>query len=199
MPWAPDYLAAAELKSYLRIADGVDDAEIASAITSASRAVDLVTHRQFGQVAAAEARRYTARYDYSRGAWVLQIDDLQDVTGLTVTTPAGTITLFVKQPINAALTGKPWTRLVVDPASTVKPTGTENEVTVTAKFGWTAIPVPIKQATQLQSARLFTRRQAPFGVAGSPELGSEMRLLARVDPDVAVTLRPYIRQRLAVG
>lgn len=201
MPWAPDYVTVAELKADLRIdpADTTDDVQIARKITAASRAVDNHTHRQFGQATAAEARLYTARYDCSRGKWVIEIDDLQDATGLAVTTAAGTINLLEKQPVNAAFKGKPWTRLVVDPDAAVKPKGTENEVTVTAKFGWSAVPVPIKEATLLQASRLVKRRDAPFGVAGSPEVGSEMRLLAKVDPDVAVTLRPYIRQRLAVG
>lgn len=205
MPWAPDYVTAGELKSYLRIdaGDTADDVQAALAVTAASRAVDKTCSfgfpRQFGQVAAPEARFYTARYDVSRCRWVVQIDDLQDATGLTVTTSAGTVDLFVKQPVNAAATGKPWTRLVVDPEAAVIPKGTENEVTVTAKYGWSTVPVTIKQATLLQASRLFKRRDAPFGVAGSPEAGSEIRLLARVDPDVAVTLRPYVRQRLAVG
>jgi len=55
-----------------------------------------------------------------------------------------------------------------------------------------------KVATVLQANRLLKRRHAPFGVAGSPELGSELRLLARVDPDVAVSLRGLGRMR-AVG
>lgn len=199
MAWAPDYITAEELKSYLRIGDTVDDAELAGKITAASRAVDRTTNRQFGQVETAEARLYTPRWDASRCRWVVQIDDLQDAAGLTVTTSAGTIDLFAKQPINAAVNGKPWTRLVIDPAAAVIPKGTENEVTVTAKFGWSAVPPTVKEATKLQASRLFKRRDAPFGVAGSPADGSEVRLLARVDPDVAVTLRPYVRQRLAVG
>jgi hypothetical protein len=206
MPWAPDYITTAELKSFLGINDAIDDAQLAIAITAASRAVDRVTNRQFGQATAAEARLYTPKFDTSRvaatwpvGKWVVQIDDLMDATGLTVATSKGAVDLFVKQPVNAAATGKPWTRLVIDPLAAVVPIGFENEVTVTAKFGWAAVPVPVKQATLLQASRFFKRRDAPFGVAGSPELGSELRLLARVDPDVAVTLRPYIRQRLTVG
>lgn len=201
MPWAPDYVTKAELKSFLRIdvGDTVDDAQLDIAITAASRAVDDVTYRQFGQVAAPEARLYTPWWDTSRGKWVITIDDLQDATGLTVVNAQGAVTLYSKQPGNAALRGRVWTRLVIDFANTVLIKGTENEFTVTARFGWSAVPVTIKQATLLQASRLFKRRDAPFGVAGSPDAGSEVRLLARVDPDVAVTLRPYTRYRLAVG
>lgn len=193
MAWAPDYVTTTELKSYLRIGDTVDDSELGYAVTAASRAVDRNCNRQFGLVAAAEARKYTARWDKDRCRYVVEIDDLMTVTGLVVTGEAGAIDVFAKQPGNADLTGQPWTRLVVDPTSTTLPTLKEDGVTVTAKYGWTTVPVAVKQATLLQASRLFKRRDAPFGVAGSPELGSELRLLAQVDPDVAVVLGPYRR------
>jgi hypothetical protein len=50
------------------------------------------------------------------------------------------------------------------------------------------VPPTIKLATQLQASRWLKRRDAPFGIAGSPELGSELRLLAKLDPDVEVLL-----------
>ena len=193
MAWAPDYVTAVDLKAYLRISDTTDDAQIAFAITAASRAVDRACNRQFGLVAAPEARTYTARWDKDRCRYVVDIDDLMTATGLTITVAAGAVTVFAKQPGNAAVVGQPWTRIVVDPTSTAKPTLKEDDVTVTAKFGWTTVPVAVQQATLLQASRLFMRRQAPFGVAGSPEMGSELRLLAKVDPDVAVVLGPYYR------
>jgi hypothetical protein len=193
MAWAPDYVTATELKAYLRIDDTVDDAEVAFAVTAASRAIDRHTNRQFGVVAAAEERSYTARYDKQRRRWVVDIDDLMDDTGLTVTTEDGTVDVYALKPANAPQTGAPWFRLIVDPDSTVTPTCDEDGVTVEALWGWTAVPDTIKQATLLQASRLFTRRNAPFGVAGSPESGSEMRLLAKLDPDVAVIVGPYVR------
>lgn len=193
MPWAPDYVTTTDLKSYLRITGAADDAQLQLAVTSASRAVDSTTYRQFGQVAAAEARTYTARWDGSICRWVIVVDDLMDATGLTVVIEAGPITLFSKNPANAAQRGRPWTRIVVSDDSTVKPKGEAGEVTVTGKWGWTAVPDTVKQATLLQASRFFKRRDAPFGIAGSPDTGSEMRLLAKVDPDVAVALKPYIR------
>lgn len=192
MAWAPAYVTSDELKAFIRVTDTVDDVEVASAIEAASRAVDEYTGRQFGQVASAEARRYTAR---PRGCrWVVDTDDLADVTGLTVAVPAGTITLYDRTPVNAAAKGWPYTGLAVDPDSTVQPTGERYEVTVTAKWGWSAVPVAVKNATKLQASRFLARRDSPYGVAGSPDQGSEVRLLARVDPDVAVILRPYVRR-----
>jgi hypothetical protein len=195
MAWAPDYLTLAELKNYVRVDDDVDNTELTMAITAASRAVDDHCNRQFGRVAAAEERRYTGRYDYEQGLWVVDVDDLQDATGLTAEVDGDAVTPYTLEPVNAVLNGKAWTRLVVSTDSATLPTGAANEVTVEALWGWTAVPAAVKQATALQANRLASRRNSPYGVAGSPEAGSELRLLARVDPDVAVSLRGLVRAR----
>lgn len=190
MAWAPDYVLATDLKAYLRITDAVDDAEIAFAITAASRAVDRHTNRQFGLVAAPEARTYTAYWDKKRGKYVVYVDDFMTTVGLVLTDDAGVaITDYTLKPSNAAQEGVPWTHIVINSGGNCR----EDGIAATIKWGWTLTPVPVKQATLLQSSRFFLRRNAPFGVAGSPELGSELRLLARVDPDVAVVLGPYQR------
>ncbi|WP_410669136.1 head-tail connector protein [Amycolatopsis sp. cmx-4-68] len=200
MTWAPDYATLAELKHFVRVSDTDDDAEIQLALTAASRAVDRATNRQFGKSAAPEDRFYTAVWDRKLGRWVIRIDDLMDVAGLTVhydTDDSGDyadmIDEYQLRPVNAAADGKPWTEIVVRPSSTVTPGGTENGVEVHGTFGWSAVPVTIKQATLLQASRLLSRRDSPFGVAGSPEAGNEIRLLPKLDPDVALTVRPYYR------
>lgn len=194
MAWAPDYVDVIDLRDYLRIVDSDDDVELAFAISAAARAVDHDTGRQFGKVDVAEVRTYYARPDYCRGWWVLDVDDYQTAAGLVVTVVgAGAVTTFTKEPVNAAAKGRPWTRIVFTADSQFQPDTHPHEVSVTAVWGWTAIPATVKQATLLQAARFYTRRQAPFGVAGSPDQGSELRLLAKVDPDVAVTLRNYRR------
>lgn len=195
MAWQPDYATLAELKAFVRIADTVDDAELAVAITAASRSIDAHTGRQFGLLAVPTLWSYTARPDLARGRWVVDVDDLMTVTGLLVEVPtAATVTTFTKEPVNGATKGRPWTRIVFDRNPTVHPLPIDNyTVNVTGQFGWTTVPVPVKQACLLQASRFFKRRDAPFGVAGSPDLGSEIRLLAKVDPDVAVVLTPYRR------
>jgi hypothetical protein len=198
MVWAPDYITSAELKSYVRIGDTVDDAEIAVAVTASSRAIDEHCNRQFGKVAAAEERLYTARWRGDLNRWVVDIDDLMTTTDLAVEVAGDALTGYTLEPRNAAAKGRPWTRLVVDEDSSVVPTGDAYEVAATAIWGWTAVPTQVKQASYLQSSRFLSRRDSPYGIAGSPDAGSEMRLLARVDPDVAVSLRGLVRPR-AVG
>ncbi|MEU5938642.1 hypothetical protein ABZ807_05540 [Micromonospora sp. NPDC047548] len=203
MGWAPAYLTDVELKDFTRIDDAIDDVEVVSAIEAASRAVDNAAHpngmRQFGKVAAPEERRYTARWRPRRRRWVVEIDDLMTTGGLAVSVPAGTITAYTLTPINAAKLSRPWTRLAVDPASPVQPTGDEFEVAITASWGWTATPGTVKSAVKLQASRFLSRRDSPYGIAGSPDQGSELRLLAKLDPDVEAMLKPFVRESWVVG
>lgn len=194
MAWAPDYATTAELRAYAtRSTSTVDDVELALAVTAASRAVDRHCNRQFGIVDTAEERLYTPTWDRRRRRWLIPIDDLMTQTGLAVELDGTALTEFTLEPRNAAAEGKPWTRIVVDDDSAVTPTGEEFEAAITALWGWAAVPDPVKQATLLQGSRFFARRESPFGIAGSPEQGSELRLLAKLDPDVATTLGPFVR------
>lgn len=196
MAWAPDYVTLTALKTFLRNTVSADDADLSVDITAASRAIDDHCNRQFGKVASAETRVYTARPDYERGVWVVDIDDLDDVTGFAPTIDGVAVTTYTLEPVNAVLKGLVWTRLVIDPAtSTVVPTGAANELSAAGKWGWTVQPVAVGLAARLQASRFSSRRNSPYGVAGSPDQGSEMRLLARVDPDVGVSLRHYRRPR----
>lgn len=202
MAWEPDYLTVIELADYVRVPDAADDAHMALAISAASRAVDRFTGRQFGRSLGIEARYYTARYDQARLRWCVPIDDLMTTSGLAVAfdseadeTYSSPVTLHALRPVNAPQKGRPWTELVIRPDSTVQPSGLEAGVEVTAWWGWSEVPTAIRQATLLQASRLLSRRDSPYGVAGSPENGSEMRLLAKVDPDVEVALAPYKRRK----
>jgi hypothetical protein len=196
MAWAPEYVEVADLAAYVGITDDADDAQLALVIAAASRAVDRHCRRQFGLVSTPEARYYTPRWDTRRCQWVVNIDDLQTTTGLAVAADlddSGDYSTVIDEyafgPVNAQAEGRPWTALAVLPTSSAQPHGVEHSVKVTARFGWTVVPPSVKQATLLQGSRLFKRADAPFGIAG-PE-GAEMRLLAKVDPDVAVALEPY--------
>lgn len=185
MAWAPDYAEVDALATYERIPDDVDDAQLARAITTASRAVDRHCRRQFGLLDAPAVRYYQPRWDARLSSVVVDIDDLMTTTGLEVDGEATASPVLL--PRNAAADGMPWRVLKLDAMNWA-------EVAVTALWGWTEVPDAVKQATLLQASRFLARRNAPFGIAGSPDTGSEMRLLAKVDPDVAVSLEPYRRK-----
>lgn len=208
MAWKPDYITSDQLKDYEHIDDDVDDAEVAWAITASSRAVDGTCYRQFGKTDSPVTRRYTPWWSSTRCRWLVTVDDFQSATGLAVALDLDGDEVFAdavtgtvrKLPLNAAADGEPWTKLVLP--TDLDLCGSEGEVAVTLDvWGWMAVPVTVEQATALQAARLLARRNSPYGVAGSPEAGSELRLLAKVDPDVELMLKKgrYIRESWAVG
>lgn len=214
MSWAPDYCTSDELKAYVRIPvdDTEDDDQVALAVTASSRAIDRATGRQFGNVDAPVDRFYTAQWRQPmalHGHWQGEIDDLMDITDMVVALDeAGdetfstvlTTTDFVLLDRNAPADARPWTGIRLQRSvSFVVPFpfgqrhhGSEN-MKITAAWGWTSVPPTIKNATLLQGSRLLSRRDSPYGVAGSPEAGNEIRLLPKLDPDVALMVRPYYR------
>lgn len=197
MPWAPDYLTTQQAKDFLSLTDTLDDTQLALWVTAASRAIDKKTNRQFGQVTVATARTYrrTPYYVADSGLWVLDIDDVYSVTGLTISQAGATAVAYASAgatllPDNAPANSRPWTQL----GFTTQPYG---PIVVTALYGWAAIPSQVVTACQLQMSRWNFRRSSPAGVAGSPDAGSEVRLLARLDPDVATSLMGLSRRRKA--
>jgi hypothetical protein len=171
-------------------------------IEAASRAVDRATNRQFGLVAAPEVRHFTADYDRQARQWFVDIDDLQTTTGLTIEldndrdgTAEATVTNYVLTPINAAATGRPWTRIEILPAAPVKPNGVRFGVTVTGRFGWTAVPSTIRVATLLQASRLFARRESQSGPLSNLKVDDVAYAWAAadLDTDVAAAVAPYVR------
>lgn len=190
MVWAPDYLDVDELEDYVRVADDVDAVQVAWAIGTASRAIDRACGRQFGKVAAPEARVYRPHWSGDLCCWVADVDDLATVTGSDLDGAA--LAAAALYPRNAVAKGKVWYRLALA-VSGWSTSGQPDDVTVTAAWGWPAVPTAIIQATALQASRLLARRDSPFGVAGSPQQGSELRLLAKLDPDVLTSIADYVR------
>lgn len=194
MPWQPDYVnidtAEGDIQEYLRIDDSADDYWLGLAVSAASRALDTQCHRQFGRTEDVEERRYRIRYNRSQDQWVADIDDLMSIEDLTLNgTPLATPELY---PLNAMAKLTPWTQLVIP--DDVRYGLDRPFVDVAERWGWLAIPETAEQATAIQAGRLASRRNALFGVAGSPDAGSEIRLLARLDPDVAVLAKVLQRK-----
>lgn len=200
--WQPNYITTERLASYMRTDPDASAAELAVVVGSASRAADKSTNRQFGQSAPLEPRFYTPRWSHKRGCWFVDVDDFMDSTGIAVavdTVGDGSFTGVAAPvklwPYNAAAKRRPWTRIDIVATGTVQPCGGAGEVRVTpAYWGWDEVPEPIELATLLQANRFANRADAPFGIAGSPSDGSEMRLLARLDPDLLMSVSDYVRK-----
>lgn len=193
MTWAPDYVELDQFKDYVGIPDNADDQFISLWITTVSGNVNDFCGRQFGQTDTAEDRFYTPFYDRHLGKWLCDIDDVQDVTGLAIETDDGTavpahtssVDGYRLLPRNAAAKGRPYEQLQLDYAT--------GDLAVNVKFGWSAQPGAVSEGVLLQGARLNARRRSPFGIAGSPTEGTQVRLLAQLDPDFRTSLKPLIR------
>ena len=93
-------------------------------------------------------------------------------------------------PYNASLDSKPYTELQITPNGDYAfPSGAKS-VKITGKWGYSAVPDAINEACLLQTFRLFKRKDAPFGVVGSAELG-QLQVIPKLDPDVKLLLDPY--------
>lgn len=187
----PDYTTSSALKARLGITDSNEDTEIALAVSVASRMVDGFCHRQFGS-SAGEVREYPIM------GRTVSIDDYVSATEVAVRPEWGTTTTALVagegyrfEPMNASSDGSPFTRVALAAAQ-------DGVLRVTGTLGWSSVPDVVEQATLIQALRIYRRSDAPFGIAGSPEAGTELRLLARVDPDVQVMLVPYKRNWGAV-
>lgn len=193
MAWAPDYVTTQQLASYLRIGDSADNVELALAVSGASRDVDKMCNRQFGASASTEERTFETHWLGRLAQYEARIDDVMTDVGLVVTVSGATTTSFSLRPVNAANYSRPWERIRTTSATPPATGSGPYTILVEATWGWTAVPDAIQKATLLQAARLYRRKSAVFGVAGSPEFGSELRLLDKIDPDAAMICREYRR------
>lgn len=204
MALAADYCTLQELKDHLRVTDTNDDTQLAACITSASRAIDQACNQRFGLTGSAVARVYTWRGDTHDGRQLLLTDPFQTTVGLVVKLDQGmdysyntTLTNntdFDLYPRNAIADGVPFQGILLRPTSTAFYAHDWSAgVQVTANYGWTSVPSSIEIGCLIQAARYFVRRDSPYGIAGSPDLGSEVRLLAKLDPDVQQLVGPFVR------
>ena len=188
------YCTLAELKASLNITDAVDDTALEAAITAASRMIDDYTERFF--YANGTALSPVTRYYTALDAYTINVDDITTVTEIATDDnfdfTYGTVFTtsdFMVEPINNPIKGFPYNRLLAI-GSYIFPYQLPQAVRVKGVWGFTAVPPEVNMATLIQSSRLFGRRQSPFGIAGSPEMGT-VRLYSRLDADVEVLLRPF--------
>jgi hypothetical protein len=190
------YCTLSDLKTSLAIEDIQDDTSLEAAIMASSRMIDDYTGRFFykdGTTNSPVTRYYTAQ-DW----WTTNTDDFISINEIATDdnfdqlyTTVWATSDYMVEPINNPRRGWPYTRLLAIGAY-IFPYNLPQSVRVKAVWGWSAVPNEVQMATKIQASRLFMRRQSPFGIAGSPELGT-VRLGSRLDPDVEALLRPFKR------
>lgn len=218
-----DLIAYTDLQTYLNVTFTANEQTTATlCCTAASDAVrGSCMGRTFELQGSAADRYFTASYAYSDtlgalGAWypwpgvfpftalttglpapILMVDDFfltnQTLNQITIT-DRSTLTTYTPTyayPYNADSKGMPYRGLVFAPGTALS--SAEGQMKVNAKWGFVSLPGTIKEAALLQAARYFKRKDAPFGVAGTDQMGNSLRLLAKVDPDIEPMLTAYRR------
>jgi hypothetical protein len=186
------YATLSDVKAALRITDNLDDSLLETAIESASRMIDSYTARTFSNAGTA-VRNFAATDSLN-----LIIDDAISVTtvqstdeiGDTYTTWAATD--YQLEPLNSRSDGlyMPYTGIRAVNDYTWPVVDQQALCRITAVWGWATVPTAIKQATIIQSSRLFKRLDSPLGVLGMGDLG-QIRVSRYLDPDVEQLAMPF--------
>ena len=201
------YITLAELKTYLGLSGSGQDDNLENAIEGASREIDAICGRYFYQTSS-EVKYFTPiRRTY------LEIPDLSSTSGLEVkidTTDNGThdttLTIdtdFYLKPLDAGekeVEGderQPYTHIfILDSRSSERfDPDIVKSVKVTGLWGFSGKPNAIKQATFIQSSRLFKRKDAPFSSYGGQNTGT-LNLERNFDPDAMELIKGYRRNSL---
>lgn len=189
-PAAGLYCSVETVKGRLGLTLMDQDAALERAIGAASRAIDGLTGMTF--FSATATRHFTADDPY-----LLRIDDCLAITTLKTDdngdrTYATTwaVTDFDSEPYNAL----PITRLRVAPGGAHSFPLTRRGVELAGSWGTAAAaPDNISEACVLVAVKIYKRKDSPFGIFGSPELGVLITEMKR-DPEVMILLpRPRAR------
>jgi len=195
------YCTLAQLKASLAITDSTDDTALEAAISAVSRNIDDLTGRFFfanGTVGVPVIRYYTPKDSVK-----LFVDDFVSISQIAMDSgydrsyaTIWSASDYGYEPVNNVADGKPYTQIVAM-GSYYFPSHQRQAIKITGVWGWATVPEVVRQACLIQSSRIFNRNSSPFGIAGSPDLGT-VRLSARLDPDVQVMLNGVMRQNSLV-
>ena len=177
------YCTQNQLKQFNGIptSDTADDDLLDDAINAASRQIDTFCGRIFFQ------QNATARKFFTNDLYRLRVDDISTTTGLVVKyddNDDGTYETTVSSsdyqllPINQVVGG-----ILISPFYIVELISDGNHewpldyssnrprAEITAKWGYSEVPEPIRQASLMLASELFAMRNAPLGVAGVGDFG----------------------------
>jgi hypothetical protein len=176
--------------------DTTDDLRIDSIITAVSRRIDTECGRHFYQ-ASGVVRYYSPKYTDH-----LVIHDLLSLTSLVTDEDGDRVyertwssTDYDLYPANAAVESQeaPYTWIELPPRGNYTfPVG-RRTVKITGNWGYaSAVPARITEACLLQSGRIYNRKNTPYGVAGSAEMGQAV-VIPKLDPDVYGLIQAFMR------
>ena len=185
----PRYLSVEQVKQYHRNElPTVDDEFIEAAIDSAEATIDRETNRRFAVASGTASARLFAADDWYR----LRIHDCTTVTVVTNNGATIATSSYQLEPLNGiTLAGEsvPYSSIrLLDGAWLIDSRG-EAKVSITATWGWLAIPARIEQAALIIAKEIITNRdEVKLGLVGFSDVGG---VTARTNPIVRDTLNHY--------
>lgn len=188
------YATVEQVKAYMGLSDDIDDVQLEQALMSVSREIEDICGRHFNYDDEASTRLFEPA---SQG--VVFVDDFWSLDDLvfTVSTANWTTDYYRLYPLNGIVRGQAWpyTRIEAVPDYGRYPT-TGELVSLTAKWGWPAVPEPVRVACMIATAETFALKDARFGVAGFGQYGD---LRVKANPMVLSKLRPYMLNPVTVS
>lgn len=180
------YATLDELKRRLDVTKADQDATLEQNIEAASRQIDGWTARTFYVETA------TRTVSVEETGELLLDRDLITLTGIATDEDGDRVYETVWDVSQVEFDGDPpYQALHLVPfASRYFPLG-RNRVQVTGDWGYgSTVPDAIREACLILAARLYKRKDAPFGVAGSADHG-QLLTLPGMDPDVKQLISQY--------
>lgn len=171
------------------------DVMLTLAINDASRQIDEWCGRRFYYA-------LETRYFRADDRACLPVFDIANTTGFALYTDndgdgtyenTWTSTDYDFAPYNAALDGKPYTEILLQPNSSMYFSRAHKGVKVTANFGYPSIPKQVTRVCILQAERVFKRYIATFGVTGATAIGTVSLKIPDLDSDIAKPLMNLVR------
>ena len=217
----------ADVKAALGIpmTDVADDYQLSFAIDAASREIENATERRFYQDSAPSTKAVVAENmwelqvdDFMTLEGLKIVADYSGTgnfaNGITFALPTvvngatlegGDVQL---EPLNGLIRGQPWPydkiraiRSLYFPIwSTINWAQPYQQalVQVTAQWGWSYVPVEVKQACVFEALSLYSMRNAPFGATAFGETGI-VRAKPEMHPAAVKLLSPYMRETVLVA
>lgn len=182
------YATLSQLKTYLSTSTTNEDSRMESAIESASRAIDAECRRVFYSFS--DVRYYQAE----ASDYIALPDDVLTITELACDRGNRNYVTLSVTDYELEPGHTPYTSIHQSPTSRQPFPTNRRGIRITGTFGHNttgSYPDAINQACLILAVRFLKRRDAAFGVIGTPELGYT-RIQAK-DPEVRMLIQPYRR------
>ena len=202
------YITMDDLRGRAGIDDHLDDATLEGAINAACRAIDVWCAQIFYDAGSATAKTFRPTDPYCA-----EVLPFNTTTGLVIKTDtsddASYATTWASTDYELDVFGGDYTTtLGTAPYTKIRavgsylfPTANRRRISlqVTARWGWSAVPYPVQEASKILSVDLWKRKDTPFGVTtGTVDFGG-LRIGRDLMAQVASLLTPYHVHPVMVG